>query len=373
MHQRPSTANFGIYLFERRISMQKETRKPDIVQKYFLRKEDGEIDYSHPYDLITGTKNHKNLYCVQLDGQIGYIDLKGNVVVSPYYDFTRFNYNGEQTFNESQWSFYGSKSMIIPVYKNNGVGVINDSGEEIVPCEFEDAKTSELDASEDFIPIALPSSDNSKLVWGMYDVKDKRVSVTPQYEDLKKEHYGYASFRQNYRWGLVHCATGIEVIPAIYLLELSMSSTGIILAYLGGTYNWHDLFTPEGCHVLVLNGIMQAPIVLSGYDRIQCTGPSVMECCIGSDQNPKQKDSFKILKMPNYIAIVKNASYEAGYFLARSGEFVKEWSTNCTMHNKLPHARYVSGGIFSAKTHDGIDIPVTTEMKEEILKCIREE
>lgn len=359
--------------------MAQAKRKLEIVQKYYLRKEGGEIDYEHPYDLICET-NKKGLYYVRLDGHIGYVDEKGEFVVPISYDFTRTTYKGETyCSNNHDWFDYDKDTIISYVYKDNGVGVINNRGEELVPCEFEKVEVFPWLASKNFIPVALPSCDNSKLVWGMYDVKNKRVSVTPQYEEIKKEQNGYASFKENGKWGILHCATGTVVVPAIYLLDMDVPNTEVVIAFLGGS--WHyardakytRYVNPDVCHILVLNGMEQAQVVVSGYDWIEESGPSVMMCRIGHEHQPKQEDSFKILKMPNYIGIVKNASYEAGYFLKESGEFVKKWTTKCTTYSKQIHAKYLSGGTFMAKTYDGNNIPVTKKMKQEILKRISEE
>lgn len=351
--------------------MAKKEKKLDIVQKYYIRKKDGDIDYEHAYDLIKET-NYKGLYYVRLDEHVGYMNEKGEFVFPISYDSTRNDYKGKKCFELRSWHFYNSETVIACVYKNNCVGVISSHGEEIVPCEFEDVKIFPWEASENFIPVALPSYDNSKLVWGMYDVKNKQVSVTPQYEDMKKERNGYASFKENGKWGILHCATGIVVVPAIYLLDMNVSNTGIVIAFLGGSWkkNRTKIYVyPDECHILVVKGIEQAQIVVSGYDWIERSGPSVMKCRIGTEQ----EDSFKILAMQNYIGIVRNASYEAGYFLKESGEFVKEWSTDCTSVYEQVHAKYLSGGIFSAMTYDGKNIPVTDKMKQEILKCISEE
>lgn len=357
--------------------MTKKEKKLEVVQKCYIRKKDGEIDYEHPYDLIKET-NHKGLYYVRLDEQVGYMNEEGKFVVPISYDFTRTTHKGEKNYHHSQrdWSYYDGDTVITYVYKDNGVGVINNRGEVLVPCEFEDVSTFPWEASENFIPVALPSYDNSKLVWGMYDVKNKQVSVTPQYEKMGKEQNGYASFKENGKWGILHCVTGTVVVPAIYLLDMEVSNTGIVRAFLGGSWEFGrnvKYVSPDECHVLVVNGIEQAQIVVSGYDWIEESGPSVMKCSIGNKYNPKQEDSFKILKMQNYIGIVRNASYEAGYFLEESGEFVKEYSKDCTSCSKQVHARYLSGGIFSAMTYDGKKIPVTDKMKQEILKCISEE
>lgn len=354
--------------------MAKKEKKLEVVQKYYIRKKDGEIDYEHPFDLIKET-NHKGLYYVRLEEHVGYMNEKGQFVVPIIYDFTRNNHKGEKHFNCPDWYFYNSETVITYIYKDNGVGVISSNGEELVTCKFEDVEVFPWKTSMDFIPVALPSYNNSKLVWGIYDVKNKQVSVTPQYEEIGKEQNGYASFKENGKWGILHCATGTVVVPAIYLLDMNVSNTGIVIAFLGGSceYGRNVRVNPDECHVLVVNGIEQAQIVVSGYDWIESSGPSVMKCRIGSEYRPKQEDSFKILTMPNYIGIVRNASYEAGYFLKESGEFVKEWSTDCTSYSEQVNAKYLSGGIFSAMTYDGKNIPVTDKIKQEILKCISEE
>lgn len=354
--------------------MTKKEKKLEVVQKYYIRKKDGEIDYEHPYDLIKET-NHKGLYYVRLNGQVGYMNEDGKFVVPISYDFTRNDHKGKKHFNHPDWYVYDAETVITYVYKDNGVGVINNRGEALVPCEFEDVAIFSWQTSENFIPVALPSYDNSKLVWGLYDVKNKQVSVTPQYEEMSKEKNGYASFKKNGKWGLLHCTTGTVVIPAIYLLNFDVLNTGIVIAFLGGSLH-HGRNTryvyPDDCHIFVVNGDEPAQLVVSGYDWIESSGPSVMKCRIGSVCKPKQEDNFKILKMPNYIGIVKNASYEAGYFLEESGEFVKEWSTAC-MAGKHVHAKYLSGGTFLAMTYDGKYIPVNNQMKLEILECISEE
>lgn len=359
--------------------MAKKEKKLEVVQKYYIRKKDGEIDYEHPYDLIRET-NYKGLYYVRLDEHVGYMNEEGKFVVPISYDFTRTTHEGKKTCYppHCSWYYHDGNTVRTYVYKNNGIGVINNRGKVLVPCEFEDVNIFPYEASKNFIPVALPSYDNSKLVWGIYDVKNKQVSVTPQYEKIEKDQNGYASFKENGKWGILHCATGAVVVPAIYVINMDVSNTGIVIAFLGGSgcyipINKTRYVSPNECHVLVVNGSKQAQIVVSGYDWIEKSGPSVMKCRIGSEYKPKQEDSFKILPMKDYIGIVRNASYEAGYFLEESGEFVKEWSIDCTSYTKQVHAKYLSGGIFSAMTYDGKNIPITNKMKQEILKCISEE
>lgn len=357
--------------------MSNEENKLEIVQKYYIRKGNGEIDYEHPYDLIEKA-NTNGLYYVILDGHVGYMDEKGEFVIPISYDSTRTTYKGETNYSRAEsWEYYNESTSITSVFKDNKVGVITNSGKELVPCEFEDVKPFCFSTSESFIPVALPSHDKKKLVWGMYDIKNKRVSTTPQYDDIVQERNGYASFEENGRWGLLHCATGTVVIPAIYLLEMNVLDTGIVIAFLGGTWGYAGKnckgVNPDDSNVLVVNGIEQAPIILSGYKWIEETGPSVVKCLKKYPCSPEEEESFKILKMPNYIGIVKNASYEEGFFLKESGKFVKDWTPGCKTYSHQIHAKYLSGGVFSAKTYDGKAIPVTEEMEQEILKRISEE
>ena len=352
-----------------------DIKKLDFVQKYYVRKEDGKIDYEHPYDLIKKT-NVEGLYYVVLNGQIGYMDEKGKVVVPIKFDATRkIKYNNTQYHHLSRWYYYDGKTFIAEVFKNNCVGIVNSRGVELVPCEFE--QTKPFLVSKSFIPVAIPSHDNSKLLWGMYDIKNKRISVNPQYQEIKKECNGYASFKENDKWGLLHCATGKVIIPAIYLIDVDVTNAYLARAFLGGSWEYSRSgginVSPKDCHVLVLNGTEQAVLVISGYNWIEESGPSVMTCIIGNRWEHEQEDSFKILKMPNYIAIIKNASYEEGYFLEKNRKFVKKFSYNCTSCSPHPHAKYVSGGIFSAISYNGEDIPVTDQMKLEILDYISKE
>lgn len=352
--------------------MADDKKKLDIVKKYYVRKENGEIDYEHPYDFIEET-NIKGIYFVELDGHIGYMDENGRFIVLPVeYESSRTNYQGYHYRNNNNgWNCYDGDNAITTVYKRNFVGAINNRGEKIIPCEFEEVATYSSKVSKRFVPVAIKSNDSKKLLWGMYDIKKKRISVNPQYEDIEKEWNGYASFKQNDKWGLLHCATGKVVAPAKYLISFNVYSDGLARAFLGGTYDGRYV-DPEECHVLLVDGANKAKVILSGYDWIERTGPSVMKCRMGSSYKPKQEDSFKIVKLPKYIAMVKNAVYEAGYFL-KDGGFVPKWSNECTSYEKMLHAKYVSGGIITAKTYDGVELPVTYEIMQEVIKSISKE
>ena len=353
-------------------------KKLDIVQKYYIRKENGEIDYSHGYDFIK--EDHcKGLYYVRQGDTIGYMNAEGEFVVPLNYDFTRKTVRGDTHHKYSGWPSWASvpntNMVVTDVFKDNQVGLIDSLGNELVPCQFEDVSKDEV--SKDFAPITLPTPDDvPKLVMGLYDIPHKKVCVTPQYNCVLREWNGYSPFQKGETWGLLHCKTGIEVVPPIYLLDFTVNSNGIAIAFLGGSWEYGrncKNVSPEDCHVLVTHGT-SALRILSGYKWIKFTGPSVVSCWSAKywhrDSDPH--DTFKILKMPNYIALIQNAQYQKGYF-QKDGKFVEKWNCDCiTDIYQSTHARYLHGGTFLAKDYEGRDIPVTSKMELEILGKICE-
>ena len=344
-----------------------DQKKLEIVKKYYVRKEDGEIDYSEGYDFIDEKPSSKGLYYVLQNGHVGYMDANGKLVIPFKYDCTRTTFQGETRHHFSSWDLIsGTDISITKVYKNNLVGAINHLGQEVVPCEFEDVNTFSFSTSKEFIPVALPSSDNAKFVWGLYDMKEKRICVTPKYEEVKQEYNGYASVRQNGKWGLVHCKTGTEVVKPIYLLDFTVNSSGIAIAFLGGTYDGRYV-NSENCHVIVVAGSSKASVIISGYKWIEFSGPNVVKCHIRTSVS-KEFDSFKIVKMPDHIVLIKNALYQSGYFLAKTGELVEKWVSGCTTYEKQLHAKYLYGGTFLGKTYDGKDFNVLCPERVAILE-----
>ncbi len=332
-----------------------------VVQKYYFLKENGEIDYSQAYDLIEETEDCKGLYYVCLDGHAGYMNEQGEVVIPIIYDID----------GNSDWDDYDDQTMIRTIAKDNYVGLINNRGEELIPCIFDNVSLVDSIKHQRFYPIAFQPADDSNRVWGMYDIKEKRISVTPEpkYEDIRQIGNEYASFKKNGKWGLLHCATGTEVIPALYATGIYMPVCGTIITRIGEMVNWSEevgwrLITKE-CHVWVVNGAEKTQLALSGYDYIEDVGSDVMKC-----KKNGQVDSFKILRMPNYIGIIKNALYEVG--VLDNGKFTKKFTTDCASDLKW-YAKYLSGGTFLAINYDGKNIPVTDEMRQEILKYISEE
>lgn len=342
----------------------------DVVQKYYLRKKDGEIDFSRSYDLIEKT-NCPNLFYVLQGDTIGYMDESRKFVIPLVYDYTRKTVRGDTHFKFSAdaWArIPNTNIMVTDVYKDNHVGLIDSLGNVLVPCQFEGVKLFQV--SKDFVPIIAPTPDPvfPKLVMGLYDITHKRVCVTPKYNRVLREQNGYAPFQEGDTWGLLHCETGSVVVPPIYLVEFMVRYNGITIAFLGG--DWEPgkngpLVTPEDCHVIVTHGT-SALRILSGYKWIVFSGPSIVTCwkedCSYSYSDPH--DTFQILKMPNYIALIKNAQYQKG------NKYVEERNDGRLCFLQYFHAKYLSGGTFLAKDYEGRDIPVTPKMEFEILKEI---
>ena len=347
----------------------------EIIQKYYVRNKDGKIDHNSGYDCIE-KDNCEGLWFVQQGNTIGYMDDNGEFVVPLRYDLSKKTIRGDiyhKSFGWPSWYRVPNTDMVVTdVYKNNCVGLIDNLGNELMPCQFEDVLKSEV--SQNFGPFVSPTHEkNPKFVMGLYDIRRKKVCVPPQHDRILREQNGYSPFQNGKTWGLLHSETGIEVAPPIYLLDFKVENNGIAIAFLGGsweTYGNGRHVSPEECHVLVTHGPL-AFRILSGYSWINFTGPSVVSCWnTKSPSFDAPHDTFKILKMPNYIAIIKNAQYQRGYFL-KDGRLLKEWNCDCiTPLSHGTHAKYLSGGTFSAKDYEGHTIPVTHQMKLEILKEI---
>lgn len=370
-----------------------------VVTKCFLRKADGTVDYTHGYDFIASHPTVAGLYFVKQGDLIGYMDADGHFVIPLKYDFARVNHLGETILSDnSHWRriLNGETDnfiFITTVFKNGFVGIVDSTGKELVPCSF--AEVDIFHASSNFVPVAFRHPLNKrKLIWGMYNIALQMITVMPKegYESFEKEKNGYVSFISNGKWGLLDCYLGHELITpsslrpfqvksCVWQVETSPYSVidfMFTIAYLGN--NWESVANirwldySSNCQLLMLNPVMDLPttVILSDFNLIECSGPMVFKCHSIDDEKHAHTDTFKLVFMPNYLALIKNAEYQSGYFLKETGDFVTTWSPSFKLTPLVEHAQYIGGGTLLAKTFDGQDIPVTSEMEEEILKCVND-
>ena len=165
-----------------------------VAQKYFIRTPDGNIDYSQSYDFIASIPNAAGLYFVLNNNSIGYIDRNGKFTIPLNSDYKRINYRGNTVCNDnSLWKkihddVTGTTIFVTPVFKNGFVGLIDSTGKELVPCNF--AEVDFINASMNYVPVAFLNHLNKrKLLWGLYDIVDKRISTMPaDYEKVNGDY-----------------------------------------------------------------------------------------------------------------------------------------------------------------------------------------
>ena len=130
----------------------------------------------------------QNLYPIRTDNRWGLIDESGNVVVP-----TRYNAIGE--FDE-----FGFAVM----QRGEGIGVLDQRGEEILPPEYEDIKV----LSEQLISV------KSGREWRVVNLAG-RLILEPGYERLDLLAGGLLAYRRDGLWGVVN-DTGTQVLPPQY-------------------------------------------------------------------------------------------------------------------------------------------------------------
>lgn len=305
-----------------------------IVSKCFLRLPSGEIDYNHPYDLIS-TDETIGLYNVFIDDKMGWIDETGKIIIPINYDhpkepvsWKKFCPNIEVgAENKSTDTTELLKNFACVCYKDNKVEVINGLGEKLVPFECVDARIEEY-------PFVTVASQNfcGEVMWGVYDCEKNVQIVDCQYPFLNIVGHDFAVFSRFAKeklYGLMDVRNGKVLISEIFE-EVSVSKgSSFVLTNAGKlTYVWG---------ISATRNVFRLPLLVN-----EINGESEQR---GSD--------LEVLSC-HY----KRHSYDLGsktvYFNKISGYIcILEFDEN-------------NGGVWAAYDNDGREIPVTEKMKETI-------
>ena len=161
----------------------------------------------------------EGLAAVELDGKWGYIDMTGSEVIPPKYDNVGSFSEGlaivvindqygfiDKTGNEITPIKYDaagnfSEGMAIVVI-NNKFGFIDKTGTEVVPLEYENAGRF----SEGLAAVAL----DGKL--GFIDMTGKEV-ILPKYDTVHNFSEGMAAVQLDDKWGFISITGAVATIP----------------------------------------------------------------------------------------------------------------------------------------------------------------
>ena len=166
---------------------------------------------------------------VQKDGKYGFINIKGEEVISCKYDVA-----------------YSFSEGLAVVQRDNKWGVVNSNGEEVIPCKFYDinsfsdgfARVMNADykcgfintKGEEVIPckygIAESFSEGLAAVWendryGFINTNGE-VAIPCKYDNALSFSEGLAAIQKNNKWGFIN-TKGEEAIPCKYDNVLSFS------------------------------------------------------------------------------------------------------------------------------------------------------
>ncbi len=131
------------------------------------------------------------------NGNLGYLDNNGQVVVSPIYDEGR--------------DFEGDIGIVEIGHK---WGAVNKKGEELIPCEYDEVHSFH----DGFVVL-----EKNKL-YGFYNCKENRI-IEPQFKEVRhfKDGYAAALDRETKQWGMIDSTGAWKVKPNYEMLYYATS------------------------------------------------------------------------------------------------------------------------------------------------------
>lgn len=200
-----------------------------------------------PEDMVT---DPVNLKAVKIDGGWGYTDLKGNTIISPYFQQARdFTEGLGQIRISGEWGYIDNtgKIAILPIYKETRAfseglapvcidgkwGFIDSKGDKKIDFKYADAHRINEG-------VAAVSETCQPKTYG-YISTDGTYAIKPQFDDAGSFTEGLAAVRSNGKWGYIN-HEGIMIIPCTFE-KAEHFSKGLAAVMLD--YKW-GYISPDG-------------------------------------------------------------------------------------------------------------------------------
>ena len=155
---------------------------------------DGDIKY----DEIKPVNPIKNIFAVKKDNKYGLIDNTGNEIVPLQYDH-----------------FHYANNELVAVQKGNKWGLIDNAGKEIVPLQYDNFHY----ANNELVAVKKGNK------WGLIDNAGKEI-VPLQYDHIGDGNNGLLAVEKGNKWGVVDNA-GQEIVPLQYDFAESIGDLSI--------------------------------------------------------------------------------------------------------------------------------------------------
>jgi hypothetical protein len=161
------------------------------------------------------------LFPMELNGRTGFINIKGEVVIAPQFDYARRFHNGLALVQINGNNV--SKTRRYTDYIGGKYGYIGKTGKFVIEAKFNIAQ----DFSEGLAAVGMPTRNGGRR-YGFIDATGRMV-IKPQFQEAGDFNEGTASVRVGDKWGVID-RTGKFIVPPKYDLVDSFID-GIGMAY----------------------------------------------------------------------------------------------------------------------------------------------
>lgn len=161
----------------------------------------------------------------ELNGKIGYLDSKGNVVIPPEY-----SYDSSSASFSNLPSFYNGYAKVI---KDRKAGVIDKTGKLVIPLEYEGLTVNT--SYGNFVTVYQTKA--GKKMYGVVTLQNKQL-VPMEYEEIRIDT-NLILAKQNAKWGLFD-KTGKNLLPLDYLFLTAYPGDKVLKAEKGTQYGFID-------------------------------------------------------------------------------------------------------------------------------------
>lgn len=315
----------------------------EVVKKYYVRK-NGVLE-SQGYDWI-GDACGGDLYPVDLNEKLGFLDSNGEIVIPAIYDRGRYLNNTVILVSREY----------LDLKKNNLCGLIRHDGSLVVDFCWDDMDLSKL--SEDLLPVAI----NNK--WGYVNVKTGKTQIEPAYDEVEFFKNGFAPVRVDETWGMIDTNGNMIVKPKLLLDTYFEDDFAIVFEGGSWEYYFEDRnISNSNCKIINKKGYE----IVSDCCWIERTGINTFTLT-RSENDQTVETVMHFIPFPDYIVVIKDGKYRRGYITPK-GKYCTRWVYDKKLQKgstEYDHAKYVGGGTWSAMDYSGKPIEISNEKLKEI-------
>lgn len=164
------------------------------------------------------------LFPMQLNGRTGFINIKGEVVIAPQFDYARRFHNGLALVQINGQNV--SENKRFTDYRGGKYGYIDKTGKFVIEAKFNGAQ----DFSEGLAAVEMPAR-NGERIYGFIDTTGRMV-INPRFQEAGDFNEGTASVTIGDRCGIID-RTGKFIVPPKYDFAWSFVD-GVGMAFKNG-------------------------------------------------------------------------------------------------------------------------------------------